>query len=224
MSLVNSTLVEVTHLSPNCSPRTHKIDTITIHCVVGQVSAETLGRLFGETSYQASSNYGVDTDGRIGLYVSEANRSWCSSNAENDNRAVTIEVASDTFHPYKVNKAAFDALLDLVTDVCYRNGIEKLVWSNNKDDRINHRNGCNMTCHRDFANKACPGDYLYEREETIAETVNERLKQMKGVAEAPPSKTLYRVQVGAFKVRQNAENLKAELEAKGYTPFIVTYK
>lgn len=224
MSLVNSTLVEVTHMSPNCSPRTHKIDTITIHCTAGQVSAETLGRLFGDRSYQASSNYGVDTDGRIGLYVSEDDRSWCSSNWQNDDRAVTIEVASDAFHPYKVNNKAFDALLDLVTDICKRNGIEKLVWSYDKDDRVNHRNGCNMTCHRDFANKACPGDYLYNSEELIAKTVNERLGKMPDASDIPDSDVFYRVQVGAFKVRKNAENLKDELEAKGYTPFIVTYK
>lgn len=172
----NSKLVSCTLISPNKnSPRNHKIDTITIHCVVGQCSAERIGEIFQPTSRQASSNYGIGYDGRIGLYVDEADRSWCSSSAVNDNRAITIEVASDTTHPYAVNDKAYAALLDLVEDICRRNGIEKLVWSTNKSDRVNHKNGCNMTVHRDYANKACPGDYLYNRHGEIAAEVNKRL-------------------------------------------------
>ena len=179
----NSPLVDYTRISPNKnSPRNHKIDTITIHCVVGQCTAETLGTIFAPTSRQASSNYGVGTDGKIGMYVEEKDRSWCSSNAANDNRAVTIEVASDTKHPYAVNDRAFAALLDLVTDICKRNGIKKLVWSTKKADRVNHKNGCNMTVHRDYANKSCPGDYLYNRHGEIAAEVNRRL----GVADTAP--------------------------------------
>jgi len=172
----NSPLVSYTKISPNkTSPRNKKIDTITIHCVVGQCSVETLGNVFAPTSRQASSNYGVGTDGRIGMYVEEKDRSWCSSSGANDHRAITIEVASDTKHPYAVNDKAFAALLDLVTDICQRNGIKKLVWSTNKEDRVNHRNGCNMTVHRDYANKSCPGDYLYNRHGQIADEVNKRL-------------------------------------------------
>lgn len=179
----NSNLVSYTKISPNkTSPRNHKIDTITIHCVVGQCTVETLGNIFAPTSRQASSNYGVGTDGKIGMYVEEKDRSWCSSNAANDNRAVTIEVASDTKHPYAVNDRAFAALLDLVTDICKRNGIKKLVWSTKKADRVNHKNGCNMTVHRDYANKSCPGDYLYNRHREIAAEVNRRL----GVADTAP--------------------------------------
>jgi len=179
----NSPLVDYTRISPNKnSPRNHKIDTITIHCVVGQCTVETLGNIFAPTSRRASSNYGVGTDGKIGMYVEEKDRSWCSSNAANDNRAVTIEVASDTKHPYAVNDRAFAALLDLVTDICKRNGIKKLVWSTKKADRVNHKNGCNMTVHRDYANKSCPGDYLYNRHGEIAAEVNRRL----GVADTAP--------------------------------------
>lgn len=179
----NSPLVDYTRISPNKnSPRNHKIDTITIHCVVGQCTVETLGNIFAPTSRQASSNYGVGTDGKIGMYVEEKDRSWCSSNATNDNRAVTIEVASDTKRPYAVNDRAFAALLDLVTDICKRNGIKKLVWSTKKADRVNHKNGCNMTVHRDYANKSCPGDYLYNRHGEIAAEVNRRL----GVADTAP--------------------------------------
>ena len=179
----NSPLVDYTRISPNKnSPRNHKIDTITIHCVVGQCTVETLGNIFAPTSRQASSNYGVGTDGKIGMYVEEKDRSRCSSNAANDNRAVTIEVASDTKHPYAVNDRAFAALLDLVTDICKRNGIKKLVWSTKKADRVTHKNGCNMTVHRDYANKSCPGDYLYNRHGEIAAEVNRRL----GVADTAP--------------------------------------
>ena len=176
MPFSNSPFVNFTRISPNKTPnRNHVIDTITIHCVVGQVTVERLGEIFADSSRQASSNYGIGLDGRIGLYVEEKDRSWCSSSASNDHRAITIEVASDTYQPYRVTDAAFDSLILLVADICKRNGIQKLIWSNNKADRINHRNGCNMTVHRDFANKACPGDYLYNRHGEIAQRVNEKI-------------------------------------------------
>lgn len=196
----NSPLVKYTRISPNkTSPRNHKIDTITIHCVVGQCTVETLGNIFAPTSRQASSNYGVGTDGKIGMYVDEKDRSWCSSNSANDNRAVTIEVASDTTSPYAVNEKAYAALLDLVTDICKRNGITRLVWSTKKEDRVNHKNGCNMTVHRDYANKSCPGEYLYSRHGEIAAEVNRRLG---ATAQAPAdgtdsqSETVYTVKNG----------------------------
>ena len=216
----NSTLVDYTRISPNrTSPRNHKIDTITIHCVVGQCSVETLGNIFAPTSRQASSNYGVGVDGRIGMYVEEKDRSWCSSNAANDNRAITIEVASDTTHPYAVNAKAYAALLDLVTDICRRNGIKKLVWSTSKNERVNHLNGCNMTVHRDYAAKACPGDYLYERHGAIAAEVNKRLGASAAEPETPSSGTgtLYKVQTGAF----NAQALEKKLKAAGFDTYVV---
>lgn len=220
----NSTLVDYTRISPNrTSPRNHKIDTITIHCVVGQCSVETLGNIFAPTSRQASSNYGVGVDGRIGMYVEEKDRSWCSSNAANDNRAITIEVASDTTHPYAVNAKAYAALLDLVTDICRRNGIKKLVWSTNKNERVNHLNGCNMTVHRDYANKSCPGDYLYERHGAIAAEVNKRLGASAAEPETPSSgtDTLYKVQTGAFKQKSNAQALEKKLKAAGFDTYVV---
>lgn len=176
MAYTNSPLVSYTKISPNkTTNRNHAIDTITIHCVVGQCSVETLGEVFAPVSRQASSNYGVGVDGRIGMYCEEKDRSWCTSSGANDHRAITIEVASDTKHPYAVNDKAYAAMLDLVTDICKRNGIKKLVWSTNKEDRVNHKNGCNMTVHRDYANKSCPGDYLYNKHGEIASEVNKRL-------------------------------------------------
>ena len=191
MGYSNSPLVCYTGLSPNHSgQRIHSIDRITPHCVVGQLSCETICACFPQ-GRNASCNYGIGSDGRISLCVEEKNRSWCSSsNGTNDNRAITIEVASDTTYPYAVTAKAYAALLDLVTDICKRNGIKKLVWSMNKNDRVNHRNGCNMTVHRDYANKACPGDYLYNRHGEIAAEVNRRLQGASsggGVVVTPPS-------------------------------------
>lgn len=176
MAFTNSPLVNYKLISPHKSSRNgHTIDTITIHCVAAQAAVETLGKLF--QTKEASANYGIGSDGRIGMYVEEKDRSWCSSNSDNDCRAVTIEVASDNTHPYAVNSKAYAALINLVTDICKRNGIEKLVWNTNKADRVNHKNGCNMTVHRDYANKACPGDYLYNRHGEIAEAVNRKLME-----------------------------------------------
>lgn len=216
----NSPLVNYTKISPNkSSPRNHKIDTVTIHCVVGQCSVETLGNVFAPASRQASSNYGIGYDGRIGMYVEEKDRSWCSSNAANDNRAITIEVASDTKEPYAVNAKAYAALIDLLVDICKRNGIKELVWSTSKADRVNHKNGCNMTVHRDYANKSCPGTYLYERHAQIASEVNKRTN----IKPAPekPSGGLYRVQTGAFKSKPNADTMLAKVKAKGFDTYMV---
>ena len=186
MAYTNSPLVSYTKLSPNHSgQRNHVIDTITIHCVVGQCTVQTLGEIFAPVARQASSNYGVGLDGKIGMYVEEKNRSWCTSSASNDHRAITIEVASDTTEPYAVKDVAYNATIQLVADICKRNGIKKLVWSTDKNTRMNHLNGCNMTVHRDYANKSCPGTYLYDRMGDIAAKVNEIL----GTAEIPKPNT-----------------------------------
>lgn len=172
----NSPLVSYTKISPNkTSPRNHVIDTITIHCVVGQCTVESLGNVFAPTSRQASSNYGIGKDGRIGMYVEEKDRSWCSDSRTNDHRAITIEVASDLTHPYAVNDAAYNALIDLLVDICKRNpAIGTLKWKADKK-LIGQVDKQNMTVHRWFANKSCPGDYLYERHGQIAAEVNARL-------------------------------------------------
>ena len=186
MAYTNSPLVSYTKISPNRTKnRNHAIDTITIHCVVGQCSVQTLGNIFAPTSRGAASNYGVGYDGKIGMYVEEKDRSWCSSSSVNDNRAVTIEVASDTSEPYAVNQKAYASLLNLVTDICKRNGIKKLIWSKNKNERVNHLNGCNMTVHRDYANKSCPGTYLYNKHGEIAAEVNKRLGANATTPQAP---------------------------------------
>lgn len=224
MAYTNSKLVNYTRISPNRSVnRNHKIDTISIHCVVGQCSVETLGSIFASTSKEASSNYGIGYDGRIGLYVEEKDRSWCTSSSSNDNRAITIEVASDTYHPYRVKDVAYKSLIKLLVDICKRNGIKKLVWSTNKSERMNHLNGCNMTVHRDYANKSCPGDYLYNLHGQIAKEVN---AQLGSGTSSTTKKTLYRVrktwkdvksQKGAFNDLSNAK--KCADKNKGYSVF-----
>lgn len=224
MAYTNSKLVNYTRISPNRSVnRNHKIDTISIHCVVGQCSVETLGSIFASSSKEASSNYGIGYDGRIGLYVEEKDRSWCTSSSSNDNRAITIEVASDTFEPYKVNDPAYKSLIKLLVDICKRNGIKKLVWSTNKSERMSHLNGCNMTVHRDYANKSCPGDYLYNLHGQIAKEVN---AQLGSGTSSTGKKTLYRVrkswkdvksQKGAFYDLSNAK--KCADKNKGYSVF-----
>lgn len=172
----NSSLISYTRISPNrTSPRNHIIDTITIHCVVGQLSLQSLGSIFASTSRKASCNYGISPDGKIGMYVEEKDRSWCSSSASNDHRAITIEVASDTFHPYAVTDAAYAALIRLLVDICQRNpAIKRLKWKGDKT-LIGKIDKQNMTVHRWFANKACPGDYLYNKHFEIAEKVNAEL-------------------------------------------------
>ena len=176
MTYTNSPLVDYTRISPHRGSRNgHVIDTITIHCAAAQAAVETLGSLF--QTKQASANYGIGADGRVGMYVEEKDRSWCTSNNANDARAVTIEVACDNRHPYAVKDAVYKKLIALVADVCKRNGIAKLVWSTDKYDRMNHKGGCNMTVHRDYENKACPGQWLYERHGQIAAEVNKRLTE-----------------------------------------------
>jgi hypothetical protein len=163
-------------LSPHCAPRTHEIDTVTIHCVVGQCTAEFLGTWFSAPATKASSNYGIDKDGRIGLYVPESYRSICSSSSANDNRAITIEVASDTFAPYAVTNAAYNALIDLLVDICQRNpGIGRLRWCGDKS-LIGQVDKQNMTVHRWFIDKECPGEFLYNLHNAIAAEVNQRLE------------------------------------------------
>lgn len=210
----NSGLVTYTQISPNkSSPRNHKIDTITIHCVVGQASVESLGNLFANPSKQASSNYGIGYNGRIGMYVEEKDRSWCSSNRENDNRAITIECASDNKYPYAINDKVYQSLIQLLVDICKRNEIKELKWKADKN-LIGKIEEQNMTVHRWFANKSCPGDYIYNRLGQIANEVNAILN------ENPGTNKLYCVQVGAYTDIKNAQNMLQKIKQAGFEGFV----
>lgn len=188
----DSSLVSVVHYSPNNSgKRVYPLTRVSIHCVVGQCSAETLGNMFGNASFEASSNYGVGYDGKIGQYVPESQRSWCTSSYDNDNRAITIEVASDTYDPYAVKDAAYKALIKLLVDICKRNKKKKLVWIANKSKALAYKPKSDellMTVHRWFANKSCPGDYLYSRHGAIAKEVNKQLGSSSSNTPSTPAK------------------------------------
>ncbi len=184
MKYTNSSLVSYTKIAPpsnHYGRRNHKIDTITIHCYVGQVTVERAGDGFANPKRGASCNYVVGSDGRIGLILPEQYASGCTSNQDNDERAVTIEVACDSVHPYAVTDAAYSALIELVADICKRNGIKQLLWQGDKA-LIGQVDKQNMTVHRWFAAKACPGDWLFQRHGEIAAKVNEKLREEKPVS------------------------------------------
>lgn len=200
----NSPLVNYVLLSPNHSgQRNHKIDTITIHHMAGNLSVEVCGQVFQPVARQASSNYAVDSNGRVGMYVEEKNRSWCSSSPANDHRAITIEVANDQIGGnWHVSDKALEKTIELCVDICKRNGIKELVYTG--DTRGN------LTKHEWFAQTNCPGPYLGSKFPYIASEVTKRLK---GTTKTQPS-DFYRVrknwkdaksQKGAFKNLENAK-------------------
>lgn len=228
-TMSNSSLVVYTKLSPNNSgARKHAIDRISPHCVVGQCSVETLGNIFAPTSRQASCNYGIGPDGRVGMYVEEKNRSWCTSSSANDNRAVTIECASDAKAPYAFKDIVYERLIDLCVDICQRNGKKKLLWISDKTKALAYEPKSDemlLTVHRWFANKSCPGDWLMARMDDLAAKTTARLGGTSAGGDTS-KKAVYRVrktwadsktQVGAYKKLENAK--KAADEHPGYAVF-----
>ena len=229
MAYTNSSLVSYTKLSPNHSgKRTHSLDRITPHCVVGQLSAESICGCFTSTSRQASCNYGIGTDGRVSLCVEEKNRSWCSSSNANDQRAVTIECASDMKAPYAMNSKVYESLIKLCTDICKRNGKKKLLWLGSKSKALNYSPKSDemvLTVHRWFANKSCPGDWLYSRLDDLAEKVTKNLSgtttSTTTTTTTTKKETLYRVQVGAYSVKNNADVQLKKVKDAGFDTYMV---
>lgn len=232
MAYTNSSMVIYTNLSPNHSgQRTHSIDRITPHCVVGQCSVETLGSIFLPTSRQASCNYGIGADGRVGMYVEEKNRSWCSSSNANDQRAVTIECASDTKEPYAFKDVVYQTLIKLCVDICKRNGKKKLLWLGDKEKTLNYSpkpDEMVLTVHRWFANKSCPGNWMYARMGDLAQKVTAQLggSASSNTDSGTASSQMYRVrktwsdaksQKGAYKILSNAK--KCADANPGYSVF-----
>ena len=193
----NSPLVSYTKLSPNHSgQRTHVIDRITPHCVVGQLTAAGICGCFTSSSVQASCNYGIGKDGDIGLCVEERNRSWCTSSNANDQRAVTIECASDKTHPYAFTSKCYNALVKLCVDICKRNGKTKLLWLGDKDKTLAYNPAADemvLTVHRWFANKSCPGDWMYQRMGDLAAKVTVKLGG--AIKTSTPTFSPYKVRV-----------------------------
>ena len=226
INYTNSPKVVYTRISPNrTSPRNRAIDTITIHCMAGNLTIETCGNVFAPPERQASSNYGIGTDGRIGMYVEEKDRSWCSSNAENDHRAITIQVANNSLAPhYTVSDMAMDSLIKLCADICIRNGKNKMVWIADKDfalSRVAAPNEMRMTLHKWFKNKLCPGPYLESKMGYIAEEVNKLLGTGQPVTPTPATPInnkdiKYSVQIGAYAQQNNANKIANIMKNVGY--------
>ena len=234
----NSSLVKYTKLSPNNSgKRTHAIDRITPHCVVGQLSVESLGSMFAQSSKEASCNYAIGSDGRVALIVDEGQRSWCSSSKSNDQRAVTIECASDKTSPYAFNDTVYAKLIELCVDICRRNGKTKLLWISDKDKALAYEPKSGemlLTVHRWFANKSCPGDWLMQRMGSLASKVTEQLSGSAPATATAPANTAadvtpkyYRVrktwadadsQLGAYTIYDNAK-IKADEAGSRYAVF-----
>ena len=224
-SYTNSGLVDYIKLSPHMnSPRNHAIDRITPHCYVGQASVESMGAWFANSESQCSCNYGIGFDGRVLLCVEEKNRSWCSSSAQNDNRAVTIECASDVKAPYKINNTVYHKLVELMADICKRNGKKKILWFADRAKSLDYEpkpDEMLITVHRWFANKECPGQFIYDRLDAIAEEVHKKLNENITIMPSPPIQSVderakiiwkYFKKVGLndFAVAGLMGNLKAE--------------
>lgn len=205
----NSALASIIMLSPNSSPRTAEIDTITIHHMACKATAEVCAVSFMPTARRASANYCIGYDGSVALSVPEDRRSWCSSNRENDDRAITIECSNDGGDPdWHVSDTTLNKLVELCVDICQRNNIGKLTFTGDTSG--------NITLHKWFTNTACPGPYLESKMPWIAEEVNKRL----GVVKEEPA--IYRVQVGAFLTKSFAEKLRDELREAGYADAFIT--
>lgn len=213
-TMSNSPLVDYVKISPNSTnPRKDTIKKITIHHMAGNLTVERCGEVFAPKTRKASSNYAIGSDGRVGMYVEEKNRSWCSSNAGNDNQAITIEVANDGGAPdWHVSDAALAKLIDLCVDICKRNGIAKLNFTGDKSG--------NLTMHKYFTATVCPGAYLESKFPYIADEVNKRLGNASQTA-SQAGKVLYKVQVGAYGKKANAENVKAKLKKAGFDALVV---
>lgn len=190
MGFTNSPLVVHTRLSPNYSTRqSSKIDHIAIHCMAGDCSIETCGNIFAPESAGASSNYGIGSDGRIGMYVEEKHRAWCTggekvcngyTGAQIDHRAVSIEVANITRDPdWKISDKAYASLVNLCVDICKRNGMPGLFWSGQQSD-VGNPAKLNIAVHRWFAYKACPGDDIMRRLPQLCKDVNAKLAGKSG--------------------------------------------
>ena len=199
----NSPLVCYTKISPHrTSPRNHKIDTITIHHMASNATIERCGEIF--QTREASSNYGIGTDGRVGMYVEEKDRSWASANKPNDHRAVTIEVANDGGANWHISDTALEKCIELCVDICQRNGIERLNFTGDKSG--------NLTMHKWFIATTCPGPYLESKFPYIADEVNRRLGVEVKPAETKPAESqeeVCKVNLKTLKKGSEGDSVKA---------------
>ena len=224
MAYTNSSLVNYKRISPNKSKRTAKIDTITIHHMAGNLSVESCGEVFAPTSRKASSNYGIGSDGRIGMYVEEKDMSWATSNSANDNRAVTIEVANNNTKTWSISNSAYKSLVALCVDICKRNGIAELKWKGDKN-LVGKVDQQNMTVHRWFSATLCPGDYLYNLHSQIAKDVNAQLKKSSSKKLESGNDIVWELMNGKHKIeiKEVDKAVRALDKAKNNTEFLSLY-
>ena len=137
------------YTTANCNvPRTEKISKITVHHAAGVMSVEGMKNIIHNPNREVSCNYAIGWDARVGGYIKEENRSWCSSSYWNDQRAVTIEVSNSACSPdWPVSDKVWAKLVDLCADICKRNGIPKLTYTGD-------RNG-SLTFHFMYTSTAC---------------------------------------------------------------------
>lgn len=153
--MTKSRLTDVTIISPNTSGlRTAPISKVTVHHMAGDLTVEACGGIFASASRQASSNYGVGSDGRIGCYLEEEYHPWTSASYWNDDRAVTLEVADYDTDAWSPSPKAYVATVALCADICSRYGIEPTYTGD--------ENG-SFTEHRMFASTSCPGPWWHDK-------------------------------------------------------------
>lgn len=182
----NSPLVVYTALSPNHSgQRNHSIDTITPHYMAGNCSIETCGEIFRPTSRQASSNYGIGSDGRVAMYVEEKNRAWTSGSGANDHRAVTMECAN--LADGSLTNACWKALVNLCADICRRNGKTRLVYRGSANYSGLASTDMLLTMHKWFQATDCPGPWLSQQFGRLANEVNALLGSGAAIEGAKPA-------------------------------------
>lgn len=174
---MKSSLTDVTILNNHYSSRNGtKIDKITIHHMAGNLSVETCGNVF--KNREASANYGIGSDGRVGCYVLEENRAWSTANPSNDRRSINIEVANDVIGgDWHVSDTALEKCIELCVDICRRHGISRLNYTGGTDG--------NLTRHNMFMATTCPGPYLQSKFPYIADEVNRRLGEQPQPAPIP---------------------------------------
>lgn len=239
----NSSLISYMRISPNKSVRKqsryqYSIDTITPHIMDGNLTVERCGELFSTTKRSASSNYGIESSGKIGMYVPEDYRSWATSSRMNDYRAITIEVANDggANTGYHVSAEAMVSLVNLCVDICRRYGKTKLVWIADKNTAISYTPASNemkLTVHRWFAPKACPGDYLMSKMQWLADEVNVRLEETISTSISTPIHTyipptpkssaysigkVYTIVASSLAVRKSPTQSSAVIAYRNLTP------
>lgn len=205
-----SSLVDFTRsLEPNCDKGNFKKDMVTIHHMAGALTPDSY--IATAKSRRNSANYSVYSDGTVVGHIQEEYRSWCSSSAANDRRAITIEVANNSGAPnWTISKKAWDSLVRLLADISERHKMGGFRFLNDCTE-LNNPEKQNVTLHRWFSATACPGPYLYENMKSLCDDANRLIDK---------NKRLYKVQVGAFSKKENADKFLKEVQKNYPSSFI----